>query len=457
MLDLVRPPRSLPWPRARLVCAWLLALSAGAVAIEYAWCAAFASPERNDGNSGHTSIDFGGQWLMGRMLVEGKGRLLYDRAAIRDVLERGYPRGDEDPVGVREHYKSDADKLMDWLPQGDDRIAPPTLGGPLYPPVHGLLFAPFGMLSPRTAYRVLQTINLLLVFVLGWMAERLSGGRVWCPVASLILMLLPGYAGAINLGQNSILSLFLLTLGWWQVVRGRPVLGGIVWGLLAFKPVWAVAFFPVTLLTGRWRMALAMAATGLTLIALTLPFVGVQTWFDWVKVGRLATVGYTHAESWIVLSRDLQGLMRRFFLSAPDEPLATRCAVGLWLVILSATVSFAVWQRRAVRADHGPGAAFILLGAWLNCFHFMYYDSLLAALPLLLLFTMPGGRKVVPFAVVVLLIVTHYTAAWLDPTFHYPPFDTYLVLGLWAWCGWQIMRAPTITSRDRQGALAGAP
>src|SRR4051794_17973576 len=29
---------------------------------------------RTDGNDGHTSIDFAGQWLMGRMLTKGYGR-----------------------------------------------------------------------------------------------------------------------------------------------------------------------------------------------------------------------------------------------------------------------------------------------------------------------------------------------------------------------------------------------
>ena len=29
--------------------------------------------------------------------------------------------------------------------------------------------------------------------------------------------------------------------------------------------------------------------------------------------------------------------------------------------------------------------AFVLLGAWLSCYHFMYYDVLLAALPIFLL------------------------------------------------------------------------
>src|SRR5262249_61694028 len=128
----VSPPPPLPCPRPRLALAWLLAVCAGAVALSYAWAVAFASSQRPDGNSGHAMIDFGCQWLMGRMIVEGEGRHLYHRPTIRTVLERAYPVADADPASD----KSDADKLMDWLSQGDGKIAPRTLGGPLYPPVH---------------------------------------------------------------------------------------------------------------------------------------------------------------------------------------------------------------------------------------------------------------------------------------------------------------------------------
>ncbi len=440
MGDLSQPPLSLPWPRTRLVIAWVLALSAGAVALEYAHNRVFAEPNRNDGNSGHTTIDFGGQWIMGRMIIEGQGRHLYQRDTIQAVLERAYPHADEDP----KQDQSDARRLMDWMARGDWEIAPPSLGGPLYPPVQGLLCVPLGLLPPRTAYHFVQVLNLVLVFVLGWMAERLTAGRVWWPVASLLLMLLPGYAGAINLGQNSVVSLFLLTLGWWQMVQKRPVFGGILWGFLAFKPVWALAFFPVTLLTGRWRMALGMAATGLALVVLTLPFAGLQAWFDWVKVGRLATAGYARNENWIILSRDLQGAVRRCFMSDPDAVRPTLLALGLWLSVAANSVIVVLWRRGAVRANFGPGAAFVLLGAWLSCFHFMYYDTILAALPLLLLFASPGGKKAEPFAIVLLLIAAHYISTGVDPSFHFPPFDTLLLLELWWWCGWQVLARTTM-------------
>jgi arabinofuranan 3-O-arabinosyltransferase len=54
----------------------------------------------------------------------------------------------------------------------------------------------------------------------------------------------------------------------------------VVWGLLAFKPVWALAFFLVPLVTRRWRTCLAMAGTGAALALTTVPFVGWQCWLE---------------------------------------------------------------------------------------------------------------------------------------------------------------------------------
>ena len=45
-------------------------------------------------------------------------------------------------------------------------------------------------------------------------------------------------------------------------VRERPTLGGLIWGLLAFKPVWALSFLCVLLLMRQWRADLDAALTG---------------------------------------------------------------------------------------------------------------------------------------------------------------------------------------------------
>src|SRR5580704_3095214 len=82
--------RLLGRPRSRYVAAWLFALAVTA-AFAYGSRHCFDRPGRGDGNVGHVVIDFGGQWLMGRMLVEGHGRDLFDLRRQRRVLRDHYP------------------------------------------------------------------------------------------------------------------------------------------------------------------------------------------------------------------------------------------------------------------------------------------------------------------------------------------------------------------------------
>src|SRR5262245_10665000 len=92
-----RVARFLLLRRSRQVLAWVALALCTAVAPAYAW-SCYTDAGRRDGNKGHATIDFGGQWLMGRMLVTGNGWHLYDRVAQRRVLEAAYPRADsEDP------------------------------------------------------------------------------------------------------------------------------------------------------------------------------------------------------------------------------------------------------------------------------------------------------------------------------------------------------------------------
>jgi arabinofuranan 3-O-arabinosyltransferase len=475
-------------PKVRWVMSWLLLLGAASVVSVEAWIA-FNQAERSDGNRGHATIDFGGQWLMGRMIVEGQGRRLYVRNYLWTVAQHNYPAG----VEGRQTTKSDAEALMEWLAGTDDPEAPaviasllpplavnnplgetvalfaapsfwteerlrqvttPQIGGGLYPPIHALYYAPLALLPPPIAYRVMQLLILALMFFVGWMAQRVTEGRVWWPVASLFVLMFPGFAGCITLGQNGMVLLALVLLGWWQLMCGRDVLAGLCWGLLAFKPVWAAAFFLVPLLTGRWRMAASMAAAGLVQVVVTLPIVGWESWQNWLQIGQSAAQEYKRQENWIVLSRDLLGIPRRWLLTFEgglakepwDHALPAVCGWGLWAMVLIAT-GFVAWRCRQRRKDQtGLFPAFVLSAAVLTCYHFMYYDFVVAGLPMLLLFTEP--RRYLQWRwqahVLPLLFILMLTAPALgglyDPSYHFPPWETFILLFLWAWCGHRLLK-----------------
>src|SRR5262249_34641660 len=99
------------WLRwSAFVLAWVGSLLLTFGYFAWAWHA-YDESKRSDGNWGHRSIDFGGQWLMGRMLVEGHGRQLYDRRVQSQILQRAYPRANQEP----DRPSNDADDLMAWM------------------------------------------------------------------------------------------------------------------------------------------------------------------------------------------------------------------------------------------------------------------------------------------------------------------------------------------------------
>src|SRR5712692_4273384 len=137
-------------PLPRYLLAWLLAVTTAGITFLLAWTM-FDTPKREDGrskrrggNSGHVTIDFGGQWLMGRMLAQGLGRHLYHRNYLRDVVREAYPREDEIPPEERsaaEEDEHDAENMMNWLIGRDDPASACPVGGALYPPIHALIMS----------------------------------------------------------------------------------------------------------------------------------------------------------------------------------------------------------------------------------------------------------------------------------------------------------------------------
>jgi hypothetical protein len=522
--DLVLVWQFLTSERVRYVVSWLAALIGLSICLHESWHLQ-DNPRRPDGCDGHVGLDYSGQWLMGHLLVRGQGMHLYDRRCQRNSLIEAYPLDMQEP----KKKKSDVRDIMYSMMGDDDEIAANTalgsylaplgangplgavtltaaatsdperarlagarcVGGPLYPPINALFSAPLGMLSPLTGFRLYQVVSIFLLIGVAAGMGLLTHGRVWVPVIIVVLLLVPGPDRSISLGQNAVFSLAILVWGWVLVARGRLGWGGVVWGLLAYKPVWAMAFFMVPVLTRRWRMALAMFATGAGLAVLTLPFVGVHGWLDWLAMGPEVTTTYNTDENWIQCSRDLLGMPRRWLLNFPEDQrgswlLPALIGWGLWTASLEITLRIAFLRWRRPATVDGPSAAFLMLGAWLGCFHFMHYDVFLAALPIMLLFTDPRSYLEPVFVAILPLrtklmnagLLRHYQprlatevpspmhvqtgpgTIWvlnrMAPTLlvafmwshtsvprfgdSYVAWDTICVMTFWAWCGWMSLK-----------------
>lgn len=145
-----------------------------------------------------------------------------------------------------------------------------------YPPSFLFLVQPFGWL-PYVPGLVVWTVlgfALYAATVLRRVAPSARG------IALALLALAPATLVNIVTGQNGLFSAALL-LGGIVALERRPVLAGVLFGLLTVKPHLGV-LLPVALVMIRaWRTILAAAITAAVLVAASLVQWGLAPWIGW--------------------------------------------------------------------------------------------------------------------------------------------------------------------------------
>ena len=141
-----------------------------------------------------------------------------------------------------------------------------------YPPVFLLFCALLAHLPYLLAFAVFEVVSASALFlVMSRMLDRRDG------LVPLLLLAYPATAWTAGMGQNSFLSAFLFAAGTMALPR-RPVLAGIVLGLLCFKPHLGL-LLPVALIAGRhWRAILGAGLSTLSVTALSVMSFGIGSW-----------------------------------------------------------------------------------------------------------------------------------------------------------------------------------
>ena len=153
-----------------------------------------------------------------------------------------------------------------------------------YPPVFLLLCAAFAHLPYLTAFVVFEAATLALCLIV---MRRILAEEGWSAI--LPVLAFPPVFWALGLGQNSFLTAALFGAGTLWIDR-RPILAGLCFGALCYKPHFAL-LVPVALLAGRhWRALGAALGSTVTLCGLSLIVFGWQTWD-----GFLAAAAGSHA------------------------------------------------------------------------------------------------------------------------------------------------------------------
>ena len=155
-----------------------------------------------------------------------------------------------------------------------------------YPPVYLLICAGLARLPYLAAFILFEAATAALYLVV---ARRILGEKDG--VATIVLLAFPAVFWTIGLGQNSLLTAALFGAATLLVDR-RPLLAGLLFGALCYKPHVGL-LIPLALAGGgRWRCFCAAAASASLLLLLSVWLFGLETWIDFLRAVTTAPDTY---------------------------------------------------------------------------------------------------------------------------------------------------------------------
>jgi arabinofuranan 3-O-arabinosyltransferase len=346
--EISRPPRAdakLPRPLELLAFALVVAHAVylSAAYLHGIWIVA------PDGSG--VQSDFVNVWAAGRLVLEGHPASAYDAPTHKLVEEAavGHP-------------------------------FPGYFGWP-YPPPFLFVAAGLALLSFAIAYAVwiFGTFPIYLAAIRAIIGDR---------TGYLLAAAFPAVLGNFIVGQNGFLTAGLFG-GALILLERRPLLAGILIGLLSYKPHLGF-LFPIALAAGGyWRAFAAATATAVLMAVATWLAFGTETW-----TAFFANIGHTERAFLSEGAADLGKMQSVFGLIRTlggSEALAwcTQAAVAV-----AATIGVAaVWRSRA---DYEIKAAALGTASMLATPYLFIYDLVVLAVPLAFLFRLGRARGFLP-------------------------------------------------------------
>lgn len=330
-----------------LVLALFGALAALAFGIAFYRATDWTAPFPHDATGLVAGRDFLNFWMAGRAALAPDPGQYYDlpayNHALASVVGAGYP-------------------AQTWS----------------YPPTQLLIAAPFGHLPYRLALLLWTGLGAAALYAT---LRRIIGGRAYYVFAA------PAALFAVMSGQSSLFTTALLFAGL-ALLDKRPLLAGLLLGLLSLKPQLALVI-PVALIAGRyWRSLGAAGVTAFGLIAATTALYGLEVWRDYLSVGVPAqNAVLVHTEILATQS------MPTVFMNLHRAGLGCTASMVVQLVcaLAAAIAVFWFWRRHE---DRPVAIAATLAASVAATPYLMVYDTLpLAAAGAWLLEKYPLSEK----------------------------------------------------------------
>ena len=306
-----------------------------------------------------------------------------------------------------------------------------------YPPVFLTVAGALAQLPYLPALILWQAATLALYLAaLALLLRRwpqIARDRMWL----LLALAFPAVFVNLTHGQNGFLTAALLT-GAIALLDERPIVAGILFGLLAYKPQFGILIPLVLVVSARWRCLAAASATVAVLVLLATLTFGADIWS--------AFLASTHFSRTVVLEQGGAGFEKiqsafalvRLWGGSADAAYAVQI-----LVTVGAAASLEIlWRSQASAACKGAG---LCLGVLLATPYCLDYDMMVLAPAIALLAADGLARGFLPYERAALALV------WLVPIVARGAAGlTHIPLGL-------IMMALAFTFAVRRGARQASP
>jgi hypothetical protein len=258
-----------------------------------------------------------------------------------------------------------------------------------YPPHLMLLMAPFGLLPYLPAY-ILWT--MLGILTLWWAAPR----ELKRSHATLALLLAPAGLLTLVCGQNAFFAAAIIA-GIFRWLDQRPVLAGLLLGLLTVKPQLGLVFPLMLIMTARWTVFLSAAATTIALAGATALLFGADVWSVYVLIG-IPLQEYVIADP----TEPIKGMMPTAYMNARLIGLSANVAYAVQACFAAGSLAAVVWTYWR-RRDPLLSYAMLVIAGLAATPYLMSYD--LAIISWLMLALIASGAVIAPDRPMLLAVV----------------------------------------------------
>jgi hypothetical protein len=312
--------------------------------------------------------DFVNVWVGGRLLLEGNWATLFDVRAYIAALHRMF-----DPA-LPPHFWS-------------------------YPPSNFPFVVPFALLPYGLALAV-WTIAGLAAYAAAAGIGLTRDVRVG---VLLLLAIAPATLVNVICGQNGFFTAALLAGGVLLLDR-RPMVAGVLIGLLAYKPHFGIVLAPALLAIGAWRSIGVAAATAAGVALLSVAIFGIGPWQAFFRTTMPNQAAMLSAFEGFFTTMLVSPYASLRHLGAGHGP-----AMGLQVALAVLVIGSVAW---AVRGEHDPDRrlALIGVGTFLASPYTLTYDLPIIALVIARMATQGGTEGRWPAQTAVIL-----GAAWALP------------------------------------------